>query len=42
MLPSFTANGFLPLGRHSVSFDEAKAMLVTAPTFRDSATRRSL
>lgn len=42
MLPSFTANGFLPLGRYSVSFDEAESMLVSAPEFRDSATRSRL
>ncbi|WP_432133623.1 MULTISPECIES: DUF6932 family protein [unclassified Streptomyces] len=42
MLPSFAANGFLPLGRYSVSFDEAQAMLVGAPEFRDSGTRYTL
>ncbi|MFF8275421.1 DUF6932 family protein [Streptomyces lateritius] len=42
MLPSFAANGFLPLGRYSVSFDEAESMLVSAPEFRDSATRTAL
>lgn len=42
MLPSFAANGFLPLGRHSVSFDQAEAVLVSAPEFQDSATRQRL
>ncbi|MFD9493696.1 DUF6932 family protein [Streptomyces sp. NPDC060005] len=42
MLPSFAANGFLPLGRYSVSFDEAESMLVSAPEFQDSATRTGL
>ncbi|MFD9433951.1 DUF6932 family protein [Streptomyces sp. NPDC060002] len=42
MLPSFAANGFLPLGRYSISFDEAEAVLVSAPEFRDSATRQRL
>ncbi|MEV1061564.1 hypothetical protein [Streptomyces sp. NPDC050263] len=42
MLPSFAANGFLPLGRYSVSFDEAEAMLVSAPEFEDSSTRTGL
>lgn len=42
MLPSFAANGFLPLGRYSVSFDEAEAMLVSTPEFQDSGTRRQL
>ncbi|MET9391746.1 hypothetical protein ABZY20_15235 [Streptomyces sp. NPDC006624] len=42
MLPSFAANGFLPLGRYSVSLDEAEAMLVSAPEFQDSATRQTL
>jgi hypothetical protein len=42
VLPSFTANGFLPLGRYSVSFDEAEAMLVSATEFEDSSTRREL
>ncbi|MEW1862772.1 hypothetical protein AB0399_20785 [Streptomyces sp. NPDC088194] len=42
MLPSFAANGFLPLGRYSVSFEEAEAMLVGAPEFQDSDTRQSL
>jgi hypothetical protein len=30
------------LGRYSVSFDEAESMLVSAPEFRDSATRTAL
>ncbi|KUL27189.1 DUF6932 family protein [Streptomyces regalis] len=42
MLPSFAANGFPPLGRYSVSFDEAEATLVSAPDFRDSVTRTEL
>ncbi|WP_443050419.1 DUF6932 family protein [Streptomyces sp. NBC_00286] len=42
MLPSFADNGFLPLGRYSVSLDEAESMLVSAPEFRDSATRTTL
>ncbi|MFD3566122.1 DUF6932 family protein [Streptomyces sp. NPDC058667] len=42
MLPSFAANGFLPLGRYSVSSDEAESMLVSAPEFRDSTTRAAL
>jgi len=42
VLPSFAANGFLPLGRYSVSFDEAESLLVGAPEFRDSATRNPL
>lgn len=42
MLPSFAANGFLPLGRYSVSFDEAESILVSAPEFRDSDTRQRL
>ncbi|MFD4600239.1 DUF6932 family protein [Streptomyces sp. NPDC058464] len=42
MQPSFTANGFLPLGRYSVSFDEAESMLVSAPEFEESATRTEL
>ncbi|WNZ10092.1 DUF6932 family protein [Streptomyces sp. 11x1] len=42
MPPSFAANGFLPLGRYSVSFDEAEAMLVSAPEFEDSSTRTEL
>lgn len=42
MLPSFSPDGFLPLGRYSVSFDEAEALLVSAPEFRDSATRTVL
>ncbi|WP_367321347.1 hypothetical protein [Streptomyces sp. HUAS ZL42] len=42
MLPSFAANGFLPLGRYSVSFDDAEAMLVSAPEFSDSGTRTQL
>ncbi|MGW0497409.1 DUF6932 family protein [Streptomyces sp. NPDC003007] len=42
VLPSFAANGFLPLGRYSVSFDEAEAMLVSTPEFQDSATRQTL
>jgi hypothetical protein len=42
VLPSFAANGFLPLGRYSVSFDEAEAMLVSAPEFQDSGMRQRL
>ncbi|MGY0068421.1 hypothetical protein ACWZEH_16725 [Streptomyces sp. QTS137] len=42
MLPTFAANGFLPLGRYSVSLDEAESILVSAPEFRDSATRTAL
>lgn len=42
MLPTFSANGFLPLGRYSVSFDEAETMLVSAPEFRESTTRTAL
>ncbi|MEU5089460.1 hypothetical protein [Streptomyces sp. NPDC021356] len=42
MLPSFAANGFLPLGRYSVSFAEAESMPVSAPEFRDSGTREQL
>ncbi|MGW4875855.1 DUF6932 family protein [Streptomyces sp. NPDC004262] len=42
MLPSFTATGFLPLGRYSVSFDEAESMLVSAPEFGESTTRTEL
>ncbi|MFJ5103807.1 DUF6932 family protein [Streptomyces sp. NPDC088554] len=42
MLPSFAANGFLPLGRYSVSVQEARAALVDAPEFRDSDTRPGL
>ncbi|MGA5501038.1 DUF6932 family protein [Streptomyces umbrinus] len=42
MLPSFAANGYLPLGRYSISFDEAEEMLVSAPEFEDSSTRTEL
>lgn len=42
MPPTFATNGLLPLGRHSVSLDEAEAMLVSAPKFQDSATRTPL
>ncbi|MFB7579966.1 DUF6932 family protein [Streptomyces hydrogenans] len=42
MLPSFAADGFLPLGRYSVSFEEAESMLVDAVEFQDSPTRRTL
>ncbi|WP_445280035.1 DUF6932 family protein [Streptomyces sp. DSM 118148] len=42
MPPTFAANGSLPLGRYSVSFDEAESMLVSAPEFQDSATRTAL
>ncbi|WP_405556817.1 hypothetical protein OHV08_23520 [Streptomyces canus] len=42
MPPLFAKNGFLPLGRYSVSFDEAESMLVSAPEFEDSATRTRL
>ncbi|MGV9288036.1 DUF6932 family protein [Streptomyces sp. NPDC003719] len=42
MLPSFAANGFLPLGRYSVSFGEAEDMLVLAPEFLSSNTRWEL
>ncbi|MFG2977342.1 DUF6932 family protein [Streptomyces sp. NPDC048331] len=41
-MPTFAANGFLPLGRHSVSLGEAESVLVSAPEFRDSATRAEL
>ncbi|MBM7089848.1 hypothetical protein JTP67_15145 [Streptomyces sp. S12] len=39
---SFTTNGFPPPGRHSVTFGEAEALLVTAPEFQSSATRQTL
>ncbi|MFE4665759.1 DUF6932 family protein [Streptomyces sp. NPDC056716] len=42
MLPSFDANGHLPLGRYSVSLDEAESMLVSAPEFETSTKRRPL
>ncbi|WP_445524689.1 DUF6932 family protein [Streptomyces cyslabdanicus] len=42
MPPTFAANGFLPLGRYSVSLDEAESMLVSAPEFQESATRTAL
>ncbi|MFE2277142.1 DUF6932 family protein [Streptomyces sp. NPDC059454] len=42
MLPSFTASGFLPQGRYSVSFQAAQSLLVGAPEFRDSSTRWDL
>ena len=42
MPPTFAASGFLPLGRYSVSLDEAEAMLVSAPKFQDSVTRTAL
>ncbi|MBQ0828723.1 DUF6932 family protein [Streptomyces tagetis] len=42
MLPSFTTTGFLPLGRYSVSLDEAESLLVSAPQFADSGTRPTL
>lgn len=42
MLPSFAANGFLPLGRYSLSFGEAEEMLVSAPEFENSSTRTEL
>ncbi|WEH16660.1 hypothetical protein [Streptomyces sp. VNUA24] len=42
MLPSLAANGFLPLGRYSVSLDEAEKILVSAPKFADSSTRTEL
>ncbi|WP_112467003.1 DUF6932 family protein [Streptomyces triticisoli] len=42
MLPTFAANGFLPLGWYSVSLDEAKSMLVSAPEFQDCTTRTAL
>ncbi|MGI5356371.1 DUF6932 family protein [Streptomyces sp. CA-252508] len=41
-MPAFAVNGFLPLGRHSVSLGDAESMLVSAPQFRDSPTRRTL
>ncbi|MFJ7270771.1 DUF6932 family protein [Streptomyces sp. NPDC099050] len=41
MLP-FAANGYLPLGRHSVSLHEAESMLVSASEFRDSPSRTEL
>ncbi|CAL9482845.1 hypothetical protein SUDANB145_03059 [Streptomyces sp. enrichment culture] len=39
MLPYFTATGFLPLGRYSVTLGEATSMLVRAPEFENSRTR---
>ncbi|MFD5475326.1 DUF6932 family protein [Streptomyces sp. NPDC127105] len=42
MPPTFAANGFLPLGRYSVSLDEAESILVSAPEFQESATRTAL
>ncbi|GAA2580417.1 MULTISPECIES: DUF6932 family protein [Streptomyces] len=42
MLPSFAANGFLPLGRYSLSVGEAEDMLVLAPEFLGSDTRWAL
>ncbi|MEU6538082.1 hypothetical protein [Streptomyces sp. NPDC047000] len=42
MLPSFTANGFLPVGRYSVSLEDAHSLLVGAPEFGDSVTRATL
>ncbi|WP_405408643.1 DUF6932 family protein [Streptomyces sp. NBC_01124] len=42
MLPSFAANGFLPLGRHSLSVGEVEDMLVRAPDFQGSDTRQVL
>lgn len=44
MLPPspFAANGFLPLGRYSVSFDEAENALVGAADFQESSTRTTL
>lgn len=42
MLPSFTASGYPPLGRFSVSFNEAESLLVSAPKFADSSTRATL
>ncbi|MFE0674442.1 DUF6932 family protein [Streptomyces sp. NPDC058867] len=42
MPPSFATNGFPPLGRYSVSFDEAESLLASAPEFEDSATRTRL
>jgi hypothetical protein len=42
VLPSFAANGFLPLGRYSVSLNEAESLLVSAPEFQGSTTRRPL
>ncbi|RST11812.1 hypothetical protein E2C00_13105 [Streptomyces sp. WAC05374] len=41
-MPTFAVNGFLPLGRHSVSLSDAESMLVSAPQFRDSPTRQTL
>ncbi|WP_031510631.1 DUF6932 family protein [Streptomyces megasporus] len=42
MLPRFDTRGFLPPGRYSVTMEEAETLLVSAPIFQDSATRRSL
>ncbi len=42
MLPAFAETGFLPLGRYSISFDEAESILVSAPRFQNSATRTEL
>ncbi|BCL29439.1 DUF6932 family protein [Streptomyces aurantiacus] len=42
MLPPFASTGHLPLGRYSVSFDEAEKMLVSAPEFEESSTRTEL
>ncbi|MFE0642196.1 DUF6932 family protein [Streptomyces sp. NPDC058877] len=42
MVPTFATDGFLPLGRHSVSFSEAESMLVSAAEFEDSTSRRAL
>lgn len=42
MQPTFASNGFLPLGRYSVSLDEAESMLVGVPEFQASTTRRAL
>ncbi|WP_407110550.1 hypothetical protein ACE1N8_15645 [Streptomyces sp. DSM 116494] len=42
VLPHFTASGYPPPGRYSVSFDEAETLLVSAPRFADSSTRAGL
>lgn len=42
MTPTYAADGFLPLGRHSCNLDEARALLVDAPMFTESKTRLAL
>ncbi len=42
MHPRFTADGFFPPGRYSVTMDEAQALLVDAERFRSSARRSEL